>query len=87
MSAESRQTSFYTLTQPLQLEADRTIERVEIPLFQRDYAQGRGGDVVGRIRTDFLDALLAAVVGNETDSIGLDFVYGGVEDGTLRPLD
>ena len=87
MSAESRQTSFYTLTQSLQLEADHTIERVEIPLFQRDYAQGRGGDVVGRIRTDFLDALLAAVVGDETDSIGLDFVYGGVEDGTLRPLD
>ena len=87
MSAESRQTSFYTLTQSLQLEADHTIERVEIPLFQRDYAQGRGGDVVGRVRTDFLDALLAAVVGDETDSIGLDFVYGGVEDGTLRPLD
>ena len=87
MTAQSRRTSFYGLTQSLQPDADGVVERVEIPLFQRDYAQGRGSDVVLRIRTDFLDALLAAVAGDETDSIGLDFVYGGVESGTLRPLD
>ena len=46
MTAQSRRTSFYGLTQSLQPDADGVVERVEIPLFQRDYAQGRGSDVV-----------------------------------------
>jgi hypothetical protein len=61
------------------------IERIEIPLVQRDYAQGRRTASVEEIRNDFLDALLSALNGGRP--IGLDFVYGDVESGTLRPLD
>ncbi len=61
------------------------VERVEVPLIQRDYAQGRRGPVVDEIRAGFLDALLDAVGGGEP--LSLDFVYGKVDDGTLHPLD
>jgi hypothetical protein len=61
------------------------VECIEIPLIQRDYAQGREGDMVGRIRTSFLNVLHSAVTGGER--ISLDFIYGDVENGTLRPLD
>jgi hypothetical protein len=82
MSSESRRTSFFALTGDPRIG----IERIEIPQFQRDYAQGREGDAVGQIRTDFLDVLYTAV-GDDQNEVGLDFVYGGVEEGTLRPLD
>jgi hypothetical protein len=61
------------------------VERVEIPIIQRDYAQGRDSDAVARIRANFLDALHYAVTTGTP--ISLDFVYGDVIDGTLRPLD
>lgn len=61
------------------------VERIEIPLIQRDYAQGREGGVVERIRANFLDVLHGAVT--RGDRVSLDFVYGDVENGTLRPLD
>ena len=61
------------------------VERIEIPLIQRDYAQGRGGNAVERIRTSFLNVLHDAVTGGRP--VNLDFVYGDVENGTLRPLD
>ena len=40
---------------------------------------------VKEIRSNFLDVLHEAVTGGEP--VGLDFVYGEVENGTLRPLD
>ena len=61
------------------------VDRIEIPLIQRDYAQGREGGMVERIRSSFLDVLHSAVTGGER--VSLDFVYGDVENGTLRPLD
>ena len=62
-----------------------TVERIEIPIIQRDYAQGRDTDTIASIRANFLGALHDAVTtGN---AISLDFVYGDVKDGTLRPLD
>src|SRR4051794_3996873 len=61
------------------------VERIEIPLIQRDYAQGREGSMVERIRTVFVNVLHRAVTGGE--GVSLDFVYGDVENGTLRPLD
>ncbi len=61
------------------------VDRIEIPIIQRDYAQGRDNDAVERIRTDFLEVLHKALTtGTQTS---LDFVYGDVEGGTLRPLD
>ncbi|MBD8869895.1 DUF262 domain-containing protein [Nocardioides donggukensis] len=58
---------------------------IEIPIIQRDYAQGRDVPAVTLIRDDFLDALVSALTGGKP--ISLDFVYGEIEDGTLRPLD
>lgn len=61
------------------------VERIEIPIIQRDYAQGREGDAVERIRANFLGVLHGAVTTEAP--ISLDFVYGDVINGTLRPLD
>ncbi len=61
------------------------VKRIEIPLIQRDYAQGRGGANVERIRSAFLDVLHGALTGGAP--VGLDFVYGEIEHGTFRPLD
>jgi len=63
-----------------------TLSKIEIPIIQRDYAQGRKNDEVSRIRERFLDALFQAIVGKS--HITLDFVYGDVsKDGVLTPLD
>lgn len=86
MTAKSWQTSFFALTGSDGEEDRVVIERIEIPLFQRDYAQGRENAQAQRIRNDFLDALHRAVSG-DGPPIGLDFVYGGIDNGTLRPLD
>ena len=75
------------------VEGSPGIDRIEIPLIQRDYAQGRRNDAVDRIRTSFLDALVGAITSEQ--QVPLDFVYGDVstlvEEGTkavtLRPLD
>ena len=61
------------------------VDRIEIPIIQRDYAQGRDSDAVVRIRTNFLEVLHNALT-TETPT-SLDFVYGDVNSGTLRPLD
>jgi hypothetical protein len=58
---------------------------IEIPLIQRDYAQGRTGGRVPEIRARFLEVLYDALANDV--KVGLDFIYGDVEDGTLRPLD
>jgi hypothetical protein len=61
------------------------IATVVIPMFQRDYAQGRDNDATRRVRDAFLLALREAL---QSDApLSLDFVYGNVEKGTLTPLD
>jgi hypothetical protein len=61
------------------------IDHVRIPIIQRDYAQGRQGDAVQRIRAAFLAVLHEAVAGGAP--VSLDFVYGDVKGGILEPLD
>jgi len=62
------------------------LSTIEIPIIQRDYAQGRKNEEVKRIRERFLDALFQSIVGKS--HITLDFVYGDVSnDGVLTPLD
>lgn len=66
-------------------------QRVEIPLIQRDYAQGRDDERSLDVRERFLDALAGALAnaGTETAPVDLDFVYGRWRntDKTLEPLD
>ena len=61
------------------------ITHIEIPIIQRDYAQGRQDDETTVIRDRFLDALITAATSGE--EMGLDFIYGDVRSGVLRPLD
>ncbi|MBB1509985.1 DUF262 domain-containing protein [Tessaracoccus sp. MC1756] len=58
---------------------------IEIPLIQRDYAQGRPGERESSIRSLFLEAIHEAATNG--DPLSLDFVFGDEEDATLRPLD
>ena len=60
------------------------IEKIVIPKIQRDYAQGRRGFEIDRVRSRFLDSLYKALT--ETP-ITLDFIYGNIEKGELTPLD
>lgn len=66
--------------------ASSAITRVQIPLIQRDYAQGRIDSKAERIRHDFLATLHDALAGDEP--LSLYFVYGDLKnDGTFKPLD
>lgn len=56
--------------------------KIEIPIIQRDYAQGREGKE--ELRENFLKFLLEAVKGTTKE---LDFVYGSVRNKILHPLD
>ncbi len=60
-------------------------KKVEIPIIQRDYAQGRKGKEY--LRKSFLENLFKALEGEE--ELKLDFVYGSEveEKGRLLPLD
>jgi hypothetical protein len=67
-------------------------QRIEVPLIQRDYAQGR--EAQKDVRDDFLRALhedaLALPVGDNRLPLNLDFVYGSMEAGNATrflPLD
>ena len=61
------------------------VDRIKIPIIQRDYAQGRNSDAVARIRANFLDVLHDALTTGTL--LSLDFVYGEVINETLYPLD
>lgn len=57
--------------------------RVDIPIIQRDYAQGRIGKE--KLRTNFLNSLKSALI--DSAPIQLDFIYGAVENKSIIPLD
>ena len=61
------------------------LKKIIIPIIQRDYAQGRKGSDVTRVRGRFLESLYKAVT---EKPITLDFVYGEIDNNrTLIPLD
>tara|TARA_R110000868_G_scaffold138428_4_gene352551 strand:- start:8091 stop:10520 length:2430 start_codon:yes stop_codon:yes gene_type:complete len=77
-SIGSEQLSFYKLF------TDKNL-RIEIPIIQRDYAQGRESQ--DEVRNDFLDALYGYLKSGKPHR-DLDFIYGDVnEKGNLIPLD
>ncbi|MDG4961985.1 DUF262 domain-containing protein [Pseudolactococcus raffinolactis] len=57
--------------------------KIEIPIVQRDYAQGRKEN--GRVRQAFLQALKDSIV--ESKKIKLDFIYGNNSEEAFQPLD
>ncbi|WP_368187195.1 DUF262 domain-containing protein [Aestuariibius sp. HNIBRBA575] len=62
--------------------------RVEIPVIQRDYAQGRADQHI--VRDDFLKSLHDALRLPKEDPtlpLDLDFVYGSIVNGSFQPLD
>lgn len=56
---------------------------IVVPIIQRDYAQGRKGKE--DLRSRFLSSLLKSL--EDEEEIKLDFVYGGVENNQMMPLD
>ena len=55
---------------------------IEIPIIQRDYAQGRVNKE--KVRNDFLERLKSALIDYPVE---LDFVYGSEENNFFQPLD
>lgn len=60
--------------------------RVEVPIIQRDYAQGRDDDHATRVRLNLLKDMKLAILG-ETPQLDLNFVYGKIENDKFIPLD
>ncbi|WP_223230513.1 DUF262 domain-containing protein [Pseudoalteromonas sp. TB51] len=60
------------------------VEAIEIPILQRDYAQGRKEE--GEVRTLFLNSLYQALNSNDESRqpLDLDFVYGNFEEGQSK---
>jgi len=65
--------------------------RIEIPVIQRDYAQGREDEHSREVRKRFLGSLAEALSAERHDAaaLDLDFIYGrwNVANLTLEPLD
>jgi len=59
--------------------------KIEIPIIQRDYAQGRKTEKVTAIRNGILDNLFEAIKNEK--SLDFDFIYGSLNDGSFIPLD
>ncbi len=61
-----------------------TVETIEIPILQRDYAQGRKEE--GEVRKLFLNSLFQALNNNAElrQPLDLDFVYGNFEEGQSK---
>ena len=57
--------------------------KIEIPIIQRDYAQGRADK--SEVRINFLNAIVSALVNEKP--LNLDFIYGSIENNVLQPLD
>jgi hypothetical protein len=70
---------------------DHSIKRgIEIPMIQRDYAQGRRNSKASEIRKVFLNKMLSsirAVIHDNKQPLELDFVYGYIQSEAFIPLD
>lgn len=64
--------------------------RVEIPIIQRDYAQGRTDPKTSKIRKDFLDAIFEFILLKRSSpeaELDLDFIYGLNKTSSFIPID
>lgn len=58
---------------------------IEVPIIQRDYAQGRLTDKINAIRITFLYDIYSSLT--EETELELDFVYGDIKKNIFTPLD
>ena len=72
-----------TTSQKLTFQELINKHKIEIPIIQRDYAQGREGK--DELRKNFLNSLYSAIT--QKNKLELDFVYGDVKKTILQPLD
>jgi hypothetical protein len=64
--------------------------KVEIPIIQRDYAQGRTDSKTNKIRKDFLDAIFEFIQQKQQNpalELDLDFIYGLNKSSAFVPID
>lgn len=61
-------------------------KKVEVPIVQRDYAQGRKGEDTEMVRQNLLADMKAAIL-KETPPLDLNFIYGKSENGKFIPVD
>ncbi|PJC07950.1 MAG: hypothetical protein CO068_03450, partial [Flavobacteriaceae bacterium CG_4_9_14_0_8_um_filter_34_30] len=73
---------------------DILTDKVEIPIIQRDFAQGRTDKNTSKIRRDFLDAIFDTILKNKKEvthkNLELDFIYGNKTQGEnpiFSPID
>ena len=59
--------------------------QIEIPIIQRDYAQGRNNSKAADVRKSFVDNMIKAV--KEDKPLFFDFVYGRVDNNKFIPFD
>ncbi|MDA3076584.1 DUF262 domain-containing protein [Campylobacter sp. JMF_04 NA10] len=59
---------------------------IEIPMLQRDYAQGREETKTAQIRERFLTSIFEVLSGKKAN-LHLEFIYGSAKDGKFIPLD
>jgi len=83
MNNSSNQIDKYNLISLLSLDGDERVERIKIPIIQRDYAQGRDNKRSEKIRTTFLGEIFNHLENNK--ELMLDFIYGSIEDNCFIP--
>lgn len=64
-----------------------TIERIEIPIIQRDYAQGRKERNIRIKRELFLDEIFSVICDSEENDLKLYYIYGKIDGTTFIPID
>ncbi len=64
-----------------------TIERIEIPIIQRDYAQGRKERNIRIKRELFLDEIFSVIFDSGNKDLKLYYIYGKVDGTTFIPID
>lgn len=78
----------FTFKELITGDKDKNIEAmtIEIPMLQRDYAQGRDDEKTKQIRERFLTSIFEVLSG-EKDNLHLEFIYGSIKNGKFIPLD
>jgi hypothetical protein len=60
---------------------------IEIPLIQREYAQGRNDNAVKSIRDNLLKEIFEVLQSDNKERKDLNFIYGSIQNGKFIPID